>query len=136
VSEITGVRPPARDEDWLLVDNCWVQLSQVRRLAGEALPGSAARVFPVPGDGGVRLVAYLTAANGISTPEQAHTACMALLHGTHRAQPPDGVRLMAMAPRRYVICGQPPADPSDPDSWRRQRVLADGPGRPPRRPAS
>ncbi|HXC82324.1 MAG TPA: condensation domain-containing protein [Trebonia sp.] len=131
ISEITGVRPPARDEDWLQVDNCWIQLSEVRRLANEALPGCGARVFPVPGDGGVCLVAYLTTANGIGTPEQAHAACMSLLHGTHRAQPPDGVRLMAMAPSRYVVCAQPPDDPSDLAAWQRQRVLADGRGRSP-----
>jgi hypothetical protein len=130
VTEITGVRPPARDEDWLLVDNCWIQLAEVRRLADDALPGCSARVFPVSGDGGVHLVAYLTAGGGISTPEQAHAACMTLLHGTRRAQPPDGVRLMAMAPGRYVICGQAPDDPSDLDAWRRQRVLTDGSGRP------
>jgi hypothetical protein len=132
VSEITGVRPPARDEDWLLVDYCWIQLSEVRRLADEALPGCVARVFPVPDDGEVRLVAYLRAGHGIAAPEQAHAACMTLLHGTRRAQPPGGVRLMAMAPSRYVICTRAPDDPSDLDAWRNQPVLADGPGRPSR----
>jgi hypothetical protein len=131
VAEITGVRPPARDQDWLLVDNCWIQLPEVQRLADEALPGCFARVFPVPSDGGVCLVAYLTAGNGISTPEQAHASCMTLLHGTRRPQPPDGVRLTAIAPNRYVICDQAPGDPWDLDAWRRQRVLAAGRGRPP-----
>jgi hypothetical protein len=133
VSEITGVLPPARDEGWLLVDSCWIELPEAQRLLDEALPGRGARIFPVTGsgDGDVTgLVAYLTAGDGLGTPEQAHAACMTLLRGNRRAHPPDGARLTAMAPARYVICDREPDDPSDLAAWQRQSVIADGTGRP------
>lgn len=72
VSEIADVCPAARDETWLLVDSCWVELPEVQRLLEDALPGRGARIFPVQGfpvQGGgrrhgagdeVTLVAYLT----------------------------------------------------------------------------
>jgi Condensation domain len=130
VAEITGVRPAVRDETWLLVDSCWVEQPEVQRLLDDALPGSGARIFPVPGAGDEgRLVAYLTAAGDISTPAQAHAACMTVLRGTGRAEPPDGVRFTAMAPAWYVICDRAPDDPSDLAAWQRQRVLAEGAGR-------
>jgi hypothetical protein len=125
VGEITGVAPAARDERWLLVDSCWIELPEVQRLARDALPGCGARVFPV----GASLVAYLTAAAGVSSPAQAHAACMTVLRGTGRAQPLYGVRFTAMAPARYVICDRAPDDPSDLAAWQRQRVLAKGTGR-------
>jgi hypothetical protein len=136
VAEITGVCPAVRDETWLLVDSCWVELPQVQRLLEDALPGCGARIFPVRGAGRgrgagdeVALVAYLTSGGGIRTPAQAHAACMTVLRGSGRAKPPDGVRFTAMAPARYVIVDDVPDDPSDLAAWQRQRVLADGTGR-------
>jgi hypothetical protein len=141
VAEITGVCPVVRDETWLLVDSCWLELPEVQRLLDDALPGSGARIFPVPAagrgrgaDDEVALVAYLTVAyltkdGGISTPAQAHAACMTVLRGSGRANPPDGVRFTAMTPARYVICDRAPDDPSDLAAWQRQHVLAEGTGR-------
>jgi hypothetical protein len=136
VAEIAGVRPVVRDETWLLVDSCWVELPEVQRLLDDALPGCGARIFPVPGAGGERgarddlaLAAYLTSGGGIGAPEQAHAACMTVLRGSGRANPPDGVRFTAMAPARYVICDRAPDDPSDLAAWQRRPVLAVGTGR-------
>jgi hypothetical protein len=136
VAEITGVGPAVRDETWLLVDSCWVELPEVQRLLEDALPGRGARIFPVQGAGRERgdgdevaLVAYLTSGEGIRTPTQAHAACMTVLRGSGRANPPDGVRFTAMAPARYVICDRSPDDPSDLAAWQRRHVLAVGTGR-------
>jgi hypothetical protein len=155
LGEITGVLPVDRGPGWLRVGPSWVELAEARRLVEDALPAPAA-VFAVPeparADGpDVRadgpdaradgpdahggqpadheLVAYLTAAGGIGTPEQAHAACMTALAGTRRLAPPGGIRYTAMAPRRYVICGAAPANVSDLAAWQRQPVVAEGDGR-------
>jgi hypothetical protein len=124
---ITGVRPVERGSGWRRIDRSWVDLGAVRRLVADALPGPAA-AFAVPGPGGPELVAYLTPAGGITAPGQAHRACMRTLREPDARGRP---RHTAMAPHRYVICAGPPADPGDHACWRRQPVLADGPGRDP-----
>jgi hypothetical protein len=144
VAEITGACPSVRDDGWLLVDSCWIELAEAQRLLDDALPACGARIFPVPGAGTsaghsaghsagdgdeVGLVAYLTPGAGVRTPAQAHAACMTALRGSGRAEPPDGVRFTAMAPARYVICDSAPGDPCDLAAWRRRRVLAEGTGR-------
>jgi hypothetical protein len=132
LGEITGVEPVTRGPGWLRVDSCWIELPEVQRLADDALPGSAARVFTVPdARGEPALVAYLTAAGGCTTPEQAHLACMALLPRLGKPKPPGGNRFTAITPGRYVICGHAPDDPSDPAAWQHQPVLAHGTGRAP-----
>jgi hypothetical protein len=132
VGDITGIEPVRRGPDWLRVDSCWVSLAEVRGLVAEALP-SASQVVAVPdaqrgGVGGSSpldgprdpvLVAYTAGGAGIQTPRQAHAACMALLPG----------RYAAMAPGHYVICDRVPANPLDPEAWRREKVLAEGDGR-------
>jgi hypothetical protein len=123
LAEITGVRPVERGPGWLLVDRSWVQLDAIRRLLDDALPGPAA-AFAVRGT----VVAYLTADGGITSPGQAHEACMKMLR---EPDPAGRVRHTAMTPGRYVICAGPPADPDDLASWRRQPVVADGDGRDP-----
>jgi hypothetical protein len=130
LGEITGVAPVTRGPGWLRVDSCWIELPEVQRLADDALPGSAARVFTMPdARGEPALVAYLTPSGGCTTPEQAHLACMALLPRHGKPKPAGGNRFTAITPGRYVICGHPPDDPSDLAAWQHQPVLAHGTGR-------
>jgi hypothetical protein len=120
LTQVTGLEPVVRDSGWLYIDSCWVELSAVQRLAEDALPGAAPRVFTVPGPLGLPvLTAYLTATQAVSTPGQAHAACMRALPGRHTA----------MAPGRYVLCAGRPADPADLTGWQLQPVLRAGDGR-------
>ena len=148
LAEITGVEPVVRGPGWLRVGPSWVEFAEARRLVEDALPAPAA-VFAVPeparahgpGDSTRQttdragqpadhtLVAYLTAGDGIGTPEQAHAACMTTLAGTRSLAPPGGIRYTAMAPHQYVICANAPADVRDQAAWRRQTVVAEGDGR-------
>jgi hypothetical protein len=129
VGEITGVEPLARGQDWLRADSCWVELSEAQRLLDDALAVPAARVFRDPAaPGGAALVAYLVPGDGVQTPEQAHTACVAELAGHGR--PKRGrTRYTAMTPTRYVVCARAPLDRSDLTAWRQQPILAAGTGR-------
>ena len=74
-------------------------------------------------------MAYLAAGGGIDTPEKAHTACLTTLAGTRTLEPPDGIRYTAIAPSRYVICADAPADVRDMAAWQGQTVVAEGDGR-------
>ncbi|MBF9129259.1 hypothetical protein I0C86_09760 [Plantactinospora sp. S1510] len=118
VGELTGIEPMDRGDGWRLVDSSWVELAEAQRLLDETLDASVKRVFAVPEDNGFRLVAYLVGGS-VRTPEQAHAACVAAMPG----------RRTAMTPHRYVICADPPADPSDPQAWAHQPVLTAGDGR-------
>jgi hypothetical protein len=115
VREVIGLNPISRGPDWLLVDSCWVDLTEVQRLLDEALAPAAARLFPAVG--GQPLVAYLVATESVHTPEQAHARCVAALpnHPT------------ALAPRHYVLCGNTPLDPANLTAW--NAVLSAGTGR-------
>jgi hypothetical protein len=129
LGEITGVQPIARGAGWLRIDSSWIELAEVRRLVEDALPAPAA-VFAEPGpDGEPSLVAYLTTEGGVSTPHQAHAACMSTLTGDRTLMPPDGIRYTAMAPGHYILCAEAPGDPHDLAAWRRQTVVAHGDGR-------
>jgi hypothetical protein len=120
LSEVTGVAPVERGPGWLLVDSCWVELAEVQRLLDDALDVPVAHVFAVPDrDGNPALAACLAASPKIRTSKQAHAACVAALDD----------RLTAMAPGHYSVYTQPPEDPSDLASWRKQRLLDDGDGR-------
>jgi hypothetical protein len=120
LAEITGLEPVARGSDWLHIDSCWVNLPAAQRLADDALPGAAPRVFAVPGPHGVPvLTAYLVATEAVRTPRQAHAACMRALPG----------RRTAMAPGRYVLCASAPPAPRELAAWQREPVLTDGDGR-------
>ncbi|WP_166664177.1 condensation domain-containing protein [Actinophytocola oryzae] len=115
--EAIGLDPISRGPDWLLVDSCWVDLTEVQRLLDDALAPAVARIFPSVD--GRALVAYLTATESVSTPEQAHARCVAAL----QRHP------VAIAPRQYVVCRSAPADPADPAAWR--EFTGSGTGREP-----
>ncbi|GAA3093657.1 condensation domain-containing protein [Streptosporangium carneum] len=106
---LTGVAPVPRGEGWLMIDSCWVELAEVRRLVADAVDGRPFHVARVDG----RLVCYLVAP---ATPEEVHTACVSKLFG----------RLSAMAPHHYVVCESAPASP---EGWPGQTVIAEGSGR-------
>ncbi len=106
---LTGVVPVPREDGWLMIDSCWVDLAEVRRLVGDAVEGRPFHVVPVDG----RLVCYLAAP---TTPEEVHGACVARLFG----------RMSAMTPHHYVICG---AAPDSAGGWPDQPVITEGSGR-------
>ena len=109
---LAGLSTVERGPDWRRLDSCWVDLAEVRRLVGDALPAFHRGVFC--DDGG--LTAFLAPG---PDPARAHEACMAALPG----------RETAMAPQRYVVCASPPADVGDPAAWRARPVVAEGSGR-------
>jgi hypothetical protein len=112
---LIALEPIAGPPERILVDRCWVEVADVRRLVDEALAPAVAHVFATAG--GHPLVARLTATDAVSTPEQAHARCMAALprHPT------------AITPRHYVICPAAPPDPASPTAW--PPPLATGTGR-------
>ncbi|HXL88910.1 MAG TPA: hypothetical protein VN969_08020 [Streptosporangiaceae bacterium] len=113
--EIIGLEPLVGSPGWILIDSCWVDVTDVQRLLDDAVAPAVARVFASAG--GRPLVAYLTATDDIRTPKQAHARCMAAL-----AHHP-----MAITPRHYVVCRTVPSDLSDPAAW--PAPLAVGTGR-------
>lgn len=113
LAEITGIEPLGRDGDWHYVDNSWIRLTDVQALLEEALPGCAPHA--AVGADSV-LTAYLVATDEVDAPGAAHAACMEVL----RAHP------TAVAPARYVLCVEAPADPA---GWPTQLPLAAGGGR-------
>jgi hypothetical protein len=129
LTEITGVQPIDRGPGWVRIGPSWIELSEVQRLVEDAL-GSPTAAFAIPQGQSAEyeLVAYLTA-SGISSPEEAHAACLATLAGTRGLAPPDGIRYTAMAPGRYVICAAAPGDVRDLPGWQRQTVVTEGEGR-------
>ena len=102
---LIGLEPLAGTSHRILVDHCWVDVTDVQRLADDALEPAGAHVFASAG--GRPLVAHLTATEAVRTPEQAHARCMAAL--THHPT--------AITPRYYVICRTAPSDPADPAAW-------------------
>ncbi|QFZ21246.1 condensation domain-containing protein [Saccharothrix syringae] len=114
VREAIALEPIARPPDWVLVDSCWVDPAEVRRLLDQALAPAVTRLFPSLG--GRPLVAHLTATDAVRTPEEAHARCMDALADHHTA----------LTPRHYVICRTAPDDPDDPRAW---TPLVSGSGR-------
>jgi hypothetical protein len=115
IRDAVQLEPVHRDQDWVLNDCQWVELTEIQRLLDEALAPASARIFAEAG--GEPLVAYVAARGSLRTPEQAHARCMAMLPA-HPA---------ATTPRRYVICDTVPADPRDLAGWR--GVVSAGTGR-------
>src|SRR3984957_18379309 len=102
---LIALDPLAGTSHRILVDRCWVDVTDVQRLVDDALEPAAAHVFASAG--GRPLVACLTATDTVRTPEQAHARCMAAL--THHPT--------AITPRHYVICRTAPPAPSDRTAW-------------------
>ena len=101
--------PAARRGTWWRIAECQVQPTAVNELLG-----AAGRAF-LDGD---ELVGYL--ARPDLTPRSAHLASLAALRW----------RPTAVTPARYIICATAPDDLDDLAAWRRQRVIAEGDGRP------
>ncbi|RKE17001.1 condensation domain-containing protein [Streptomyces sp. TLI_171] len=110
LTAVTGVAGPERGGDWQLVDGCWVSPAAVAAALSDALDG---RPVHVTAD----LTAYL--ADG-TTPERAHAALMRLIPS----------RPGVLAPRRYLIVPDAPAEPGLSRAWLQQPTLLEGSGRP------
>ncbi|GGZ62570.1 hypothetical protein GCM10010371_22520 [Streptomyces subrutilus] len=127
LTAVTGVRAVERGPDWERVDGSWVSPSAVAGALGRALGGVPVHVaadVPDP-DGadpdraGPGLTAFIAAADAALTPAAAHAALMDALPG----------RPGVLAPRRYVIVREPPAQADRSDAWLRQQILSEGNGR-------
>ncbi|GAA4833263.1 DUF6271 family protein [Kitasatospora terrestris] len=110
LTAVTGVRTAERGADWQLVDGCWVSPAATAAALSDALDG---RPVHVTAD----LTAYLA---GGPTPARAHAALMRILPG----------RPGVLAPRRYLIVPETPAEPGLPQAWLQQPTLTEGTGRP------
>src|SRR5262249_55544483 len=60
IGRTLGLTPLNRGPDWVLLDSCWVELPEVRRVVGEALGSTVVGVFATGAD---QLVAYLYGAH-------------------------------------------------------------------------
>jgi hypothetical protein len=104
---LTELAPVVRGDGWYLSDRCWIELAAVRQLLDDVLDGRPNLVVVVPDDElGHRIECYV--AGDHVAAERIHADCVAALE----------MRPSAMAPHRYVVCSQAPADVSDVDAWR------------------
>ncbi|WP_328941091.1 condensation domain-containing protein [Streptomyces sp. NBC_00250] len=123
LTEVTGVRPVERGPRWCRVDGCWTSPPLVAETLSEALGGLPVHVTvdgpneSVPQEWA--LTAYIAAGDTPLTPAEAHTALMDALPG----------RPGVLAPRRYVIVQDPPAEADRSSAWLRQQILREGTGR-------
>lgn len=133
LTEVTAVRPAERGPAWLRVDGCWVSPAAVRETIGRAVDGLPVRVTEERGPDGTadgtaegaagaepHLTAYIARGDTSLTPEQAHRALTALIPAAG-----SGV----LAPQRYVLVENPPAEPDRTDAWRRLKIIEEGTGR-------
>ncbi|MER7044971.1 condensation domain-containing protein [Streptomyces jumonjinensis] len=127
LTEVTGVRPVERGADWRRVDGCWISPPAVADALSQALEGLPVHVTmeappedtPPEGGGGPGLTAFIASGGSPLTPAKAHTALMGALPG----------RPGLLAPRRYVIVQDPPAEADRSSAWLRQQILMEGTGR-------
>ncbi|MFF1512214.1 condensation domain-containing protein [Streptomyces sp. NPDC058326] len=123
LTEVTGVRPVERGPGWCRVDGSWTSPPLVAAVLGEALGGLPVHVTTdgslTEAPDGPALTAYIAAGGTPLTPARAHTALMDALPG----------RPGVLAPRRYVIVQDPPADAGRTGAWLRQQILREGTGR-------
>ncbi|KQX56292.1 MULTISPECIES: condensation protein [unclassified Streptomyces] len=122
LTDVTGVRPAARGPEWCRVDGSWVSPPLVAETLGKALQGLPVHVIadaPDKDGNTPGLTAFVAAGGNPLTPAEAHTALMDALPGH------PGV----LAPRRYVIVQDPPAEAGRSSAWLRQQILVEGTGR-------
>lgn len=127
LTEVTGVRPVERGADWERVDGSWVSPPAVAEALSRALDGVPVHVTTDPphtdgspaGGAGPGLTAYIASGGAPLTPAGAHAALMDALPG----------RPGLLAPRRYVIVQDPPAEADRGSAWLRQQILSEGTGR-------
>lgn len=107
LAALAELQPVVRGDGWYLIDRCWVELAAARQLLDDVLEGRPNLVVAVPDDElGHRLECYV--AGDPVAAEQIHTDCVAALE----------FRPSAMAPHRYILCSQAPAEVDDVDGWR------------------
>lgn len=148
LTEVTGVGPVERGPEWQRVDGSWISPPAVADALSRALGGVPVHVTtelpPADGpgegdagdagdagdgrdagddkherDGGPVLTAFVAAGDSRLTPARAHAALMDALPGH------PGL----LAPRRYVIVQDPPAEADRSSAWLRQQILSEGTGR-------
>ncbi|MCX4985117.1 condensation domain-containing protein [Streptomyces sp. NBC_00572] len=123
LTAVTGVRPVERGPRWCRVDGCWTSPPLVAETLSEALKGLPVHVtVDAPNESVPQeraLTAYIAAGDTPLTPAEAHTALMDALPG----------RPGVLAPRRYVIVQDPPAEADRSSAWLRQEILREGTGR-------
>ncbi|MFI5721543.1 condensation domain-containing protein [Streptomyces cyaneofuscatus] len=88
-----GLNAPVRGPDWMLVDHCWIRLSDVEAALAAALPEWPSEVTVTDGEDGPALTARVTCGDPSVSPQDVHRAVAAVL--------PDFPA--AMAPSGYVI---------------------------------
>ncbi|MFH9725591.1 condensation domain-containing protein [Streptomyces sp. NPDC017254] len=120
---VTGVRPVERGPRWCRVDGSWTSPPLVAETLSEVLGGlpvhvtvEASYAYMPPERA---LTAYIAAGDTPLAPAEAHTALMDALPG----------RPGVLAPRRYVIVQDPPAEADRSSAWLRQQILREGTGR-------
>ncbi|MER5963357.1 condensation domain-containing protein [Streptomyces sp. NPDC002057] len=132
LSGLTGVHPVERGPRWCRVDGSWTSPPLVAEALSGALGGLPVHVTAdaphesgstppeeAAGDTAAHLTAYIAAGSTPLTPAGAHTALMDALPG----------RPGVLAPRRYVIVQDPPAEADRSSAWLRQQILSEGTGR-------
>ncbi|MEV4936971.1 condensation domain-containing protein [Streptomyces zaomyceticus] len=123
LTEVTGVRPVERGPLWCRVDGSWTSPPLVAETLSGALGGLPVHVTVeasyayLPAERA--LTAFIAAGDSPLTPAEAHTALMDALPG----------RPGVLAPRRYVIVQDPPAEADRSSAWLRQEILREGTGR-------
>jgi hypothetical protein len=118
-SQVTGVKPVSRGEDWMRFGSDWVDVAAAGRLWRKVVgAGQSAVVWDQAPDGERRLVGYVA---GEQPPgfTALHRAFVAAL----------GERSDVRAPDCYRHVARPPADPDRPASWLEALVLAEHSGR-------
>ncbi|MFD8971017.1 condensation domain-containing protein [Streptomyces sp. NPDC059593] len=129
LTEVTGVRPVERGPDWERVDGSWVSPPAVAEALSRALDGLPVHVHvtanpphaegSADGDAEPGLTAYIASQGAPLTPAGVHAAFMDALPG----------RPGLLAPRRYVIVQDAPAEADRSGAWLRQQILSEGTGR-------
>lgn len=114
---VAEIEQAAHGSDWMLIDSCWITMTEVQHVLDDAFGGGSAQAAIDMNDN--RIVAYIVARSGICRPEDAHIRCLKSLSG----------RTGAMTPHYYIICNRAPEDPTDVEGWKYQHVLAQGTGR-------